>query len=245
MPATISTTQLRELTPEGIARARDLLANIRENPDQEPEIPERLLFDEPFSRPFIKLEEGTGPIELRPFSSRREAYEYLSPKLKPIQSRIVDHSGVWSWLGMFYLPEIAPRKEGRIALSSLDETFVFLKEGRSWQRRYRHYLRSVWRLGKQHPSADFLLDTYLHDLNHLAYRLFANSRIFNSKGLVELLIDLYTVGGKLKPKYSVSKGGLSHLVNVIDQLACTYDIFDMDSERIKEILPADFSPWLA
>lgn len=245
MPTTTSTTELRELKPDGIQRARELLTNIRENPDQEPEIPEWLLFDEPYSRPFIKLEEGTGPIELRPFSSRREVHEYLAPKFKPIQSRIVDHSGVWSWLGMFYLPEIVSRKEGRIALSPLDETFVFFKEGQSWRRRYRHYLWGAWQLGEQHPNADFLLDDSLHSFNDLTDRIFSYSRNFNSRGIVELFIDLYTDGKNLKPKYVRSRGGLRHLVNVINQLARTYDIYYMEADKIKEILPSDFEPWLS
>jgi len=235
-----TTKELRELTPAGIQYARKHLARIREDPSRPLEAPDRLLFQSPYSEHFADI-----PLLVRrPFPTRRDAVVYLTPRLDTVKHRIIDRSGVWSWLGMFYLPVIAPRKQGEPNLSPRDETFVMFNEGRSAQRRYRHYLWTAWRLGEQHPEADFLLDAPFHDLNDLAYRAFAYSRIFNSLGVLQLLIDLYTEGKKLKPKYSTSKGGLRHLIVVLEQLECTYDIYGMEASRIKEILPSDFEQWV-
>lgn len=101
-----TTGELRELTPKGIEYARKHLASIREDSSRPLEAPDRLLYQSPYSEHFADIPY----FARRPFPTRRDAVEYLTPKLDPIKHRIIDRFGVWSWLGMFYLPEIAPRK---------------------------------------------------------------------------------------------------------------------------------------
>jgi len=217
------------------------LEGIRKNPSKSLEVPDDLLYDNRYSRRYAEIPY----FERRPFPTRRDAACYLIPRLEPIQQQIIDHFDVWSWLGMFYFPEIAPMKDGKAQLSTRDETFVLVNEGRSVQRRYVHYLWMAWLLGQHHPKADFLLDTPLHDFSDLADRVFSYNRIFNSQGVVQLLIDLYTEGQKLKRNYSRSRGGLRHLINTLDQLERTYDVYGMKADQLKKILPSDFKPWIS
>jgi len=231
--------ELRRLTPQGIDLARQHLADIRANPSKSLEVPDDILYHNRCSKHFANIS-----LERRPFPTRRDAVNYLTPRLAPIQHQIVDHFGVWSWLGMFYFPEIAPKKDGQAKLSTRDETFVLVNEGRTFQRRYVHYLWAAWRLGQHHPEADFLLDTPLHDFSDLADRVFSYNRIFNSQGIVQLFINLYTDGQELKRNYSRSPGGLRHLINTLDQLERIYDVYGMQVDNLKRILPADFEPWL-
>lgn len=235
-------TAARELTREGILEARRFLAAVREQPRASAEPPDALLFQPPFSRPLVDAPE----VELRTFGSRREAADYLGERLQHIQHRIVDNAGFWSWLGMFYFASTAPRDDqGQPKLSPLDETFVVHhEEQQSYQRRYRHYLWSAWRLQQQHgDEADFLLDQPLHAFGDIADRVFSYNRIFNSAGIVTLILDLYTSGGRQKRNFSRSRGGLRHLIRVLDQLERTYDVYGMSGDQLLRILPPDFDVW--
>jgi len=111
------------------------------------------------------------------------------------------------------------------------------------RRRYVHYLWSAWQLQRQHPHAQFLLDTRLWDYRDIVDRVFSSQRIFNSEGVVELVLLLYTQDGKQKPKFGRSRGGLRHLIRVLEQLERTYDVYGMETEALLRILPADFDRW--
>ena len=92
--------RLRQLTPDGIERARQFLADLRDDPSRAIEPPSDLLNDERYATPFV----GKVEVERRTFKTRRDAADYLEPLLKPITHLVADHAEVWSWLGMFYFP---------------------------------------------------------------------------------------------------------------------------------------------
>ena len=244
---TPSGTPLRRLTAEGIAEAQAFLLALREEPDGEREPPRELLFGTRYSRPF---EAGAGiTVERRAFRTRREAGAYLSSLLAPVRHRITDDAGVWSWLGMFYFPEIAGALEGRSRDIAL-EAFAFsddestTERRRSYQRRYRHLLRGSWLLWERHrEDAAFLLDEDITTFNDLADRTFSDFRVFNSAGVVPLAIRLYTEGERLKERYSRAPGGLRHLLRVLPQLELTYDVYGMAPDALLEVLPDAFRAW--
>ena len=235
-------TAARELTQTGILEARRFLAAARTDPHPSTAAPDTLLFDHPFSRPLSDAPD----VELRAFATRRDAADYLHERLRPLQHRIADNAGFWSWLGMFYFASTVPRDDQeQLRLSPLDETFVVHREEqRSYQRRYRHYLWSAWRLQQQHgDDADFLLAQPLHAFGDIADRVFSYNRIFNSAGIVALILDLYTAGGQQKRNFGRSRGGLRHLIRVLDQLERTYDVYGMNVDQLLRILPPDFDGW--
>lgn len=237
---------MRQLTTEGIAAAQAFLLALREEPDGEREPPRELLFGPRFSRPFSDAVR----VERRAFRTRREAGAYLSPLLAPVRHRITDDAGVWSWLGMFYFPEIAGALEGRSRDIAL-EAFAFsddestTERRRSYQRRYRHLLRGSWLLWERHrEDAAFLLDEDITTFNDLADRTFSDFRVFNSAGVVPLAIRLYTEGERLKERYSRAPGGLRHLLRVLPQLELTYDVYGMAPEALLKVLPDAFRAWV-
>ncbi len=234
-------TPLRQLTAAGIERAQEFLAKLRENPDRDHEPLHELLHDQRYSRPFSE----TVLVEPRVFLKRREAGEYLSQVLAPVHHRIVDHPGVWSWLGMYYFTGTAPEK-----LSPNNMTFLFETEANSahatrlQQQRYRHYLWGSWRLYEQHAHhADFLLDQAISSWDDITERVSGSRRVFNSVGLVPLILRLYTAGPQKKRGHVGRPGGLRHLLRVLPQLELTYDVYGMEPEPLLEILPEAFRAW--
>ena len=232
----------RELTATGIERAQRFLAGVRARPAGPWTPPRELLFGNRNSRPLS----NAPALAQRRFATRREVGAYLSPRLRPIRHQIVDRASFWSWLGIFYFEGTLRVVDGAARLSPLDETFV-IDPGDPGSRRVmsRHYLRAAWRLFEAHgEEAAFLLDQAPAARGAIANRVLISQRIFNSTGLVPLILRLYTRNGRLKPGFQYRSGGLEHLGRVLDQLERTHDVYHMSPDAVIRILPADFDPWV-
>lgn len=233
-------TRLRRFTREGVSKALGMLEDVRRGVVEAESLPKNLLLGERYSQPF----EPEILIERGPLNTRRDAALLLKDQLHNVKSRISDDSSVWSWLGMYYLADILSGQEGARRISPLDEVFVIRDTTRADQRRYRHYLWGSWRLYEQHgEEASFLLDEPLTSWTDLAERAFGSVRIFNSKGLIPLMLRLYTEGSRRKRGYIRNAGGLRHLVRILDQLERTHDVYGMPANALIEILPTPFQDW--
>jgi len=179
-------------------------------------------------------------------ATRRAAAEYLDSRLDPVRGKIAEDFSAWSWLGMFHFMDIVDSsRHGRV--SPQDATFVVDLSSRGRQKRYRHYLWGAWRLWLQHRGQErvsFLLDEPLTSWSDLDERVFGNLRVFNSVGVVPLILRLYTRGPVLKRGYKGSPGGLRHLVRVLEQLELTHDVYGMEADALIRILPEPFHRWV-
>ena len=234
-------TQVRRLTDDGLRRAREFLAYMREHPGANREPPRELLFGEHYSRLFRE----SLRVERRAFQTRREAAEYFEPKLATIRHLVTDDARLWSWLGMFYFADTVRVENGQVRLSPLDETFVVHREdSRSYMLRFRHYLWGTWRLYETHgESVAFLLDQNLTAFGDIFQRTFGAIRIFNSDGIIQLVLRLYTHDTRQKRGFGHAPGGLRHLLRVLDQLERTYDVYGMSPDALIKVLPEEFRHW--
>lgn len=236
-------TPLRQLTMAGIAEAQEFLAHLREHPDADRTPPEDLLFGDRCSAPFDS--EPQIMVVPRTFATRREAGAYLSPLLRPVSLRLLEDAGVWSWLGMFYLKHIAPPTLSPNNMTLIFESAVETSStGRSHQQVYRHYLWGSWQIYERHgESAAFLLDQRISSWDDLSQRSFGTRRVFTSRGVVQVMLRLYTAGSKKKRGYVHSQGGLRHLLRVLPQLELTYDVYGIEPEALLRVLPKEFQRW--
>lgn len=236
-----SSTQIRRLTDDGLRRAREFLAHMRESPSANRQPPRALLFDERYSREFREPVR----IDRRAFETRREVADYFVPKFESIRHLVVDDARLWSWLGMFYFADTVRVENGEARLSPLDETFVVHRDdSRSYMLRFRHYLWGSWRLYETHgESVSFLLDHDLTSFGDIFQRTFGAIRIFNSDGIIQLVLRLYTNGMRQKRGFGHAPGGLRHLLRVLDQLERTYDIYGMSPDALLTVLPEEFQRW--
>lgn len=239
-----SATPLRQLTVAGIAEAQEFLAHLREHPGADRTPPKGLLFGDRCSAPFDSEPEIM--VVPKAFATRREAGAYLSPLLRPVRLRIIEDAGVWSWLGMYYLEHIAPQ-----TLSPNNMTLIFesavekSNAGRSQQQVYRHYLWGSWQIYERHgESAAFLLDQRISSWDDLSQRSFGTRRVFTSRGVVQVMLRLYTTGSKKRRGYVHDQGGLRHLLRVLPQLELTYDVYGMEPEALLRVLPQEFQRWV-
>ncbi len=234
----------REFNAHGIAEARAFLAEVRRNPTGRNSPPEELVRGPKYTRPF----RGGLMVDSRQhaFGSRREIGSYLAPRLAPFRARIADRTSLWSWLGIFHFEDTVRIVDGAARLSPLDETFVIDRLDRQNLRGiHRHHLRSAWLLWETHRDhAAFLLDQPPWARGDIADRVLQSQRIFNSAGIVPLIISLYTNGKRQKRGFQGQPGGLRHLLRVLDQLERTHDVYGMSPDALVRILPPEFAPWV-
>ena len=232
----------REFTARGIERALRFLADVRARPAGPWTPPRELLFGARYSRALP----NAPALAQRRFETRREVGVYLSSRLRPIRRQIVDRASFWSWLGIFYFEGTVRVVDGAAKLSPLDQTFVIDPGSPDSQRgMHRHYLRDAWRLFEAHgEEAAFLLDEVPASRGAIAERILQSQRIFNSTGLVPLILRLYTRDGRQKRGFKDRPGGLMQFSRVLDQLERTHDVYHMSPDAVIRILPPDFDPWV-
>ena len=240
-PRESSSIQVRRLTADGIQRAKEFLAYMREHPRAKREPPRELLFGERYSRPFREPVR----VEQRPLRTRREAAEYFAPKFEPIRHLVADHAGLWSWLGMYYFGNTVRIRDDEVRLSPIDERFVVNdRDSSSFRQRYRHYLWSSWRLFDAHgESVAYFLDQEITAFPAIMQRALGSVFIFNSVGVIQTMLRLYTANGRVKRGFRDGFGGLAKFVLVLGQLERTYDVYGMSPDALIRILPEEFRRW--
>lgn len=232
-------TRLMTLTVEGVAEARLRLQRLRDQ-----QIVLHDLADLFRKKRWAQVFDSTIEIDERSFSTRREAAEYLSTVLGPIRHRILDHAGIWSFLGMFYLNH-TPTTDGEVRVSPLDSCYLLDVGHRARQRRYRHYLWGALQLYEQHGHGGaFLLDEPLTSWTDMAQRAFGSVRVFNARGVIPLMQRLYARDGRRLRGAAYGIGGARHLLRVLNQRERTHDVYgEMAPSAILKVLPQPFHDW--
>jgi hypothetical protein len=97
-------------------------------------------------------------VERRDFTTRRDAAEYLAPRLEPLgASRIIGNYPLWSWLGMFYFDAVVRKNPDGTPRIGRDPDIAYVidpapgaQAGRGETRRYAHRLMLAYEIYTQH-----------------------------------------------------------------------------------------------
>ena len=191
-------------------------------------------------------------VEPRAFANRREAGAYLDGQLQPLGAQqIAGNHELWSWLGMFYLEQAIPRTApGTLRWSESDAPYVLNPggEGRGESQGHRHRLMAAYEIYRRRRESEWcvMLDQPVSSMEHFAERLLGAPLLFNAVGVVDLAQELYTdrqqrnykqgfqgAGGRQRPP-----GGLVRLIDVLNQLSMTYDVYGMAANQLLPLPPA-------
>lgn len=242
-----------ELTDAGIRAAKAYLAALRRDADAKP--PAGLLTDSRYSRPVAPAVS----VEQRTFANRREAGEYLKGRLAPLDSRLVeDNARLWSWLGMFYFEQVVGRyADGRMRIAAADVAYVIdpQSDRRGDIQSHRNRLLAAWDIYTRHGDtrAQGLLSHPLSGMEQLADRLLGAVEAYRAPGIMDLANRLYTDPATGTQKSGIAgggqnqrpPGGIVRLLDVLNQLYMTYDVYGMTAEQLLPLLPPEFERWQA
>jgi len=243
-------TKARRLTDEGIIKAVEFLDIVRADPQVMLAVSERLLFDDATSEYMPNAPE----VKHCKFVTRRDAAEYIDSFEPALDEQFIDDWAFWSWLGMYHFHDIIFNEErlNRFTASTRGRgpttkgTIVAaLKSPQKIRDSSRHYLRSSWLINRRYrDQGAILLEQDIMTFPTITVFILDSQRVFNSVGVVSLLLDLYTENNEQKRGLSATKpGNIYRLFHVLEQLECTYDIYGMSSEALMDILPPEFDQW--
>lgn len=243
-------TRARRLTDEGIIQALKFLDIIRNDPQALLQVSERLLFDDTTSEYMPNAPE----VEHNKFVTRRDAAEYIEKFDPALDQQVIDDWAFWSWLGMYHFHDIifSDERQDKFSISNLGrkvtetETIVVAPKSSDARRAsYRHYLRSSWLINKNYrEQCGILLDQDIMTLPETTRLILNSLRVFNSVGVVPLILELYTENNEQKKGFTATApGNINRFFHVLEQLECTYDVYGMSSEALMNILPPEFDQW--
>lgn len=236
-------TTIRILSDSGLQRFKEYIAAARVNSSLPP--PVEMLEDGKFSEPFSP----TVDVELQQFANAYEFGVYLSNALSTCEQREISRNhALWSWLALLFFDEIAkPNSSGQRKI--LEEAVYVLDQRFSFQRYYRHVVRTPWLAVRKHGEIAkvLLMASGGGTRTEVNEQLGAHPDLFSCSNIMAAAYQMYFDIGAQKPKRGTSGKGAGtprRLAAVVRQLQLTYDLEDCSSDDFLRLLPKEFSRWM-
>lgn len=233
--------RLRCFNAAGVERFRAQLAVLRQDPRSP--VDTTILEDNALTDPVMPALDVAQPG----FATKREAADYLDHKLSGLDRRgQFDDVGLWTWLAMFYLDDVAPvRGTGRKMLA--DPHYILDTD---YKRRYRHLLATPVRIRREIPRNNSLfLDAPLRQHGEIVEQLISRLYVMRIPAVAEALQLLYFDAVNGKPKRGIvptqeQAGDLrSRFPARLLQLSLTYDVGELNGPQLVQLLGREFERW--
>ena len=185
-------------------------------------------------------------VEARSFVNRFAAGEYLYSLFGDSSIFNLDEDrGIWAWLSAFYFDQLCP--DG----TKLGKDYRWIPVVNSFRNYYRHLLAGpyfIYRAHKDHPQhAMAVLVAPLHRPGDIVEQLASRQELVTNKSVMEAATRLY-IGEDGAPKPRAAgrgAGSARRLADVLTQLDLTWDLYDLSTEKLLELLPAEFDEFKA
>ena len=237
---------VRQLTKAGTDAFRDYIQASRRGEPASP--PYHLLYQSPYSESLSRHVE----IERNRFYTKYEAATYLAGVFADLdQSETSYNGGLWSWISLYYLEELLEAKISRKKQLNAPDNYVLeVEQGDlKWGEYCHHLLATPFYLYRSHgEEARMLLAGPVGSRMALTSEIVARMRFARSREFIRLVNRLYSDGrGNMKRGAASGEkraGSVHRLIRIFQQLELTYDVFDMNCEKMIKLLPPEFDEWL-
>ena len=185
-------------------------------------------------------------VQARSFVNRFDAGEYLHSLLGDSNIFNLDEDrGIWAWLSAFYFDQLCPdgTKPGK--------GYRWIPAVNSFRNYYRHLLAGpyfIYRAHKDNPRlAMAVLATPLHRPGDIVEQLASRQELVTNHSVMEAATRLYIGTDSLPKPRAAGRGAGSarRLADVLTQLDLTWDLYDLSTEKLLELLPAEFDEFKA
>lgn len=178
------------------------------------------------------------------FASRYDMGRYLAGVVTHAQAE--RDAGLWTWISMVYLSQLlARRKDGMPLLGS---EYRYIPDDNRL-RYYRHLSKMAWSIFRQYGEKSKLFLSVSCSTHSDFVEQSQKDDVRSNPHLIDLCLDLFydEKAAKLKTGVASSEktpGSFRRLVSVISpQLYMNFDLYEMPSDRIRNILPREFQKW--
>lgn len=236
-------TTIRILNDSGLQRFKEYIAAVKIDPKLEP--PREILEDGKFSEPFTPSVE----VKQQQFANAYDFGVYLNTVFADCEPREISRNhALWSWMALFYFDVIVkPNASG--VRKILEEAVYVLDKRFSFQRYYRHLVRTPWLAVYKHGEVAkvLLIAAAGGTRTEVGEQLGAYPDLFGSANVIAAAYRMYFDIDAQKPKRGTSGklgGTPRRLTAVVRQLQLTYDLNDCPVDEFIDLLPREFSRWL-
>jgi hypothetical protein len=233
---------LRRLNAEGINRFAAYLGELRKDRTLAPD--RSLLVDESTS----EFMAGGVELEQPGFSTKKQAAEYLHPRLKTLDPPdLFRDAQLWTWLALYYFDDVCPADEDGKRKPVADPHYIL--DAQNHRRRYRHLLATPVLIKDAIPDHNRIyLNAPLPVHGELVEQTMSRLYLIRIPAVREAIDRLYfdTERDAVKPGAvtRTRRGNLrERLTTRIQQLSMTYDVSAMSSDQLIEALGTEFEQW--
>jgi len=233
--------RLRRLSEKGLQRFGEFLDSL--TTDFPRHYPAELLSDDETSELISPCTE----MDQHNFVTRLDAAKYLYEKLTGCElTGLETDKGLWAWLALFYFEHLCPRdKDGRYKPGERAHWIPAVDDARRY---YRHLLAGPYRVFRANHDAPeqamILLYGPLHTVGHFYYQLASRQQLVTNKSVLGLATEMYIDPTTREPKRGAQTygrpGSIFRLVDVLNQLDTTWDLYAMTKDQIAAMLPHEF-----
>jgi len=233
---------VRRLTESGLRAFEDFIEQADAGAPLE--VPRHVLVDQRYSEDLqLQL-----VVSTEPFSNRFAMGEHLVAMFgeKPVQ-RLLGDAGFWGWLALLWFDQLCPRSPNGGWKPAKRYNYLLSP---NYNHRPRHALRTSWMLVHQYgESARFLLGNAPDKRGDLVEQLAARQYYISCEGVIRTASRLY-----LDPERGTFKrgsatrtrpGNIRRYINFLQQLELTYDLYALKEEQLVDMLPGEYSKFLA
>ena len=180
-------------------------------------------------------------VEARSFVNRFAAGEYLHSLFGDSNIFNLDEDrGIWAWLSAFFFDQLCPvgTKPGM--------EYRWVPAVNSFRNYYRHLLAGpyfIYRAHQDNPQlALAVLATPLHRPGDIVEQLASRQELVTNHSVMAAATRLYIGEDGLPKPRAAGRGAGSarRLADVLTQLDLTWDLYDLSTEKLLELLPAEF-----
>lgn len=198
-------------------------------------------------------------IEIDPnkvFSSRYEFGQYMVELFGKYDARTLisqRNDGIWNWLTVVYFAQFGKK-------ASKSWHYVITRRGHSGSLAYRHLARTSFEMYWRHRERSLvMLYGDMSTWGDMSEQLTSRQNVAYNHGYIMTANSLYMEDGKLrrgaagrvppakkrKPGDRRGRGGAARLALAVRRLCRTYDTHEMETTRMIELLPREFSGFAA
>lgn len=186
-------------------------------------------------------------VDVRPLRDRLDAATHLDPVIAQLNlpsHAITSDSGMWTWLAIAWFEHLWPLRNGTRRCTEKATLILAAEDYRTY---FRHYLAGPWSVFNAHrEEPDRALALLLQPVNvpgELVAQFAAYKDIVTSASLMRTVTNLYVdknTGRAKRGSGGSGPGSPRRFVKVFSQLALTFDMHEMTTAAVMDLLPSEF-----
>ena len=229
--------ELRKFNDEGIRKFMQILKDIKNGNEISGEDALSILQDTTFS----EVVRGDISVKKTIFNNRFEAGKYFYELFGSETGVDFRNKGMWAWLSLFFFDQIRGRKVGR------DERYI--PDFSSWRYYYRHLLSGPFNIYREHKNnpqcAMCVLCPPVHAPGDIVEALASRQDLISSPAIMGAATKLFVdENGKYKKGAAtkeMDRPNARRFVSLMRQFDMTYNLYNMDVDRLIALLPQEFN----